>query len=144
MATHDSDMRRFGQWWRRSVRTGRGYAQSAALHGEGDERLGVKESRSALFWGLMLPVTAMLLAWPTLGLSLAALALICAAQVARVYRHCLRRESPRHAFLYAVFCVFGKLPQAVGQLEFRLTQPKPRNAAAAPIASSSPSTNPVA
>jgi GT2 family glycosyltransferase len=143
MATHDSDMRRFSQWWWRSVRTGRGYAQSGALHGEGDERLGVKESRSALFWGLLLPGIAVLLAWPTFGVSLAVLALIYAAQVVRVYRHAIRRETPRRAFLYAVFCVLGKIPQAVGQLQFRFTQPKPRHAPAAPIAAPSPSTNPV-
>ena len=56
MAAHDAAMTRFGQWWRRTLRAGYAFAQSAALHGAPPERLGVRESRSAWFWGFALPL----------------------------------------------------------------------------------------
>jgi len=32
MTLHDADMTRFGQWWRRAVRSGHGFAQVGAMH----------------------------------------------------------------------------------------------------------------
>jgi hypothetical protein len=33
MATHDADIRRFGQWWRRAVRAGHAIGQRSYLNG---------------------------------------------------------------------------------------------------------------
>ena len=67
-------MTRFAQWWRRSVRAGHAYAEGAARYGRTPERHFVRQVRSILFWGIGLPAAAVVLAWPTRGLSLALLA----------------------------------------------------------------------
>src|SRR5208337_3579297 len=65
MALHDMAMTRFRQWWRRSVRAGHAYAEGSAMHGRTEERHWVREARSAGFWGLVVPLIAFGLAWPT-------------------------------------------------------------------------------
>ena len=56
MTLHDMAMTRFGQWWRRGVRTGYGYADGAYLHGKSPERHCIREVRSVVFWGIFLPL----------------------------------------------------------------------------------------
>jgi GT2 family glycosyltransferase len=51
MTIHDANILRFGQWWRRSTRTGWAYAEGAAMNGAPPERHWVREMRSACFWG---------------------------------------------------------------------------------------------
>jgi glycosyltransferase involved in cell wall biosynthesis len=122
MATHDAAMTQARQWWKRSVRCGFAYANGAALHGRGPERHFVREQRRVMVWGVGVPATAAAFAWPTSGLSLALLALY-PLQLARTYRG-LRKRIPHrgHALAYAVSCVFGKFPQAVGLVKFYLGQ----------------------
>jgi GT2 family glycosyltransferase len=105
MTIHDADMHRFGQWWRRGLRSGFGFAQAwrTTRHREAGALYG-RELGRALLWALALPVCslagailvhpAMLLAWPGL----------VAAQYARLRRRC----GGTHAFLlvlshYAAF-----------------------------------------
>jgi hypothetical protein len=112
MAAHDAAISRFGQWWRRTLRAGYAFAQNAALHGAPPERLGVRESRSAWFWGLGIPLLAFG-AMPWLGAwSLALLA----AYPLQVLRLGLRGEN----WWRALFLVLGKFPEMLGQLKFRL------------------------
>jgi len=118
MVLHDADMTRFGQWWRRALRAGWAYAEGAALHGAAAERHWVRERRSILAWGLLLPAGALLLAWPTRGASLLLLA-GWPALAGRIYRRAARDgAAPRDARLLAGFTVLAKLPQAVGVLQF--------------------------
>ncbi len=91
MARHDVAMTRFSQWWRRSRRTGHAYAQVAALHGKGEERYFVRDCRRVWFWGLVLPVIALVLAPFTRGWSLFAAGRLCAA----VCPHLFSREKAR-------------------------------------------------
>ena len=51
MTLHDAAMTRFGQWWRRSVRSGYGFAEGAARR----PPMWQRESRSCVIWGLVLP-----------------------------------------------------------------------------------------
>jgi glycosyltransferase involved in cell wall biosynthesis len=109
MTLHDVAMTRFRQWWRRTRRGGYGYGEGVALYGAPPERHKVFESRRALLWGGVLPVLAivgalftpwallLLLAWP--------------AQMARLV---LRGTDS----MRAVFLVIGKVPEALGILEF--------------------------
>lgn len=122
MALHDMDMTRFGQWWRRSVRTGHAFAEGAALHGAPPERHYAREVRSVVAWGMALPALALALAWPTRGLSLAALAAAYALLAARVYRHVrsARGWPPADARAYAFFVALGKIPGAVGVARYLL------------------------
>ena len=52
MTLHDIAMTRFGQWWRRCVRTGYAYPDLMHLHGKAPERHFVREVRSILISGV--------------------------------------------------------------------------------------------
>jgi GT2 family glycosyltransferase len=95
MTLHDAAMTRFGQWWRRNLRSG--HASAEALHRRGSlrERALFKDVASNVAWSLPVAWPA----WPLLWW--------------RVYR---RRRDPA----YATFIVLGKLPHCQGQLKFWL------------------------
>jgi GT2 family glycosyltransferase len=113
MGSHDAAITRFGQWWKRSVRSGHAYAQAAALHGGG-----VRVNGAIAFWAWMLPAAALAAAWPTRGLSLL-LFLLYPLLTFRIALGRRRRGAEMgHAWLYAVYCVLAKLPQALGQLRY--------------------------
>jgi GT2 family glycosyltransferase len=128
MTLHDMAMTHLGQWWRRTVRSGYGYADGAYLHGKPPERLYVREVRSIVFWGMILPMLVIGLAWPTRGASLALLAgyPILYWRIWRYARH--RGWSRHHARLYAFWGVLGKFPMAIGLLVywFRLITRRPK------------------
>lgn len=112
MTWHDADMTRFGQWWRRSRRTGHAYAEGAALHGAPPERHWRTETRRALVWGALLPAAAILGAL----LHPAALLLLLAypAQVLRLSR--------RMGWERAFFTTLGKFPEALGALSYLVSR----------------------
>ena len=112
MTRHDAAMTRFGQWWKRARRAGHSYAELAALHGRGPERLRVAEARRAVLWGAVLPALTVLAA---LVLSPWALLLLL-AYPAQVLRLILRGTPPIEAVLLTV----GKFPEALGWLDFRM------------------------
>lgn len=112
MARHDAAMHRFGQWWRRSRRAGHAYAEGAALHGAPPERHNVAQTRRALIWGLVIPLAAILGAM-LVSPWLLALLLAWPLQAIRLWR---RDGDP----VRAVFLTLGKLPEALGVLEYWL------------------------
>lgn len=65
MTIHDSAMLRFGQWWKRSVRSGYGAMDVATRFRRGKDGLFVKQVKSARMWVL----TASLIAWLTFGVT---------------------------------------------------------------------------
>jgi hypothetical protein len=118
MTLHDAQMVRFGQWWKRTVRSGHAYAEGFARHGRGAERFCRDQMRSIIEWGLMLPLIALGLAWFTWGLSLA-LFLGYALLFVRVRNWRLQIGDPApHARLYAAYCVLGKFAQLVGAAQY--------------------------
>jgi GT2 family glycosyltransferase len=118
MVLHDSAMMRFGQWWRRTLRSGWAYAEGAALHAGSPERHGLRENLSIAFWGALLPAAVLLLSWPTGGASMLLLGAY-PLLAARIYTRAVRAGLPtRDARLQAFFTVLGKLPQAIGQAQF--------------------------
>lgn len=118
MVLHDAAMTRFGQWWKRATRGGYAYIDGAALNWNADQKYNLKQTRSVLFWGLLLPLLVVALAWPTRGLSLLLLAGYGVLGW-RVYRHQRRRgRSASDARLYAGFTVLGKFAMAVGILQY--------------------------
>jgi GT2 family glycosyltransferase len=128
VSVHDMAMTRFGQWWWRTVRSGYGYADGAYLHGKSPERHCVRDVRSIVFWGMVLPLLAFGLAWPTRGTSLA----LCSAYSLlywRVRRYALSRGwSPSDAHLYGLWTVLAKFPMAVGLVTYwsRLVRRRPK------------------
>ena len=104
------------------MRTGHAYAEGNALHGRSPERHYVRETRSIVAWGLVAPLAALALAWPTRGASLALLLAGCAYLFWRVYRYGRggRGWSPPDARAYAWFVVLGKVPGAIGVARYWL------------------------
>jgi GT2 family glycosyltransferase len=118
MTLHDAAMTRFGQWCRRTMRGGYAYALGASMHGSPPERHWVRETRSIVFWGLVLPLASIVLLWPTRGFS-ACMVAAYALLGWRIFRRMRSRDfSVSEARVYALFCVLGKFPQAVGVLRF--------------------------
>lgn len=109
MTLHDAAMTRFGQWWKRTRRSGHAFAEGAALHGQPPERHCVRETRSALAWGLALPAATVLGA-ALLGPWALLLLLAWPAQLLRL--------APRLGLTRAAFLILGKIPEAVGILEY--------------------------
>jgi GT2 family glycosyltransferase len=115
MALHDSAMSRFGQWWKRSLRAGHAFAQGAGLHGASPERHYVRESRSAWFWALGVPLLAFVFSafFGPIGLVTFA---VYPLQVVRLALRGVR--STRENWLHAAFLVIGKFPVMLGQVQY--------------------------
>jgi GT2 family glycosyltransferase len=110
MTLHDAAMTRFAQWWRRSERSGHGFAQVSAIH----PFLYAREKRSCIIWSLLLPATV-LVSTPLaggLGLPLLLGYLVLASRIVKWRRSC--GDSAPDAALYAAFGVLGKFPEALG------------------------------
>lgn len=115
MTLHDAAMFNFGQWWRRTLRGGYGYAYAVKLHGRGADRHGVRESLGIWVWGLGVPlaILACVLAWGPWSFGLA---LLYPAQVMRIAVR--GKRARRENWLYAVFVMIGKFAEVLGQLKF--------------------------
>jgi GT2 family glycosyltransferase len=118
MTRHDAAMTRFGQWWRRNVRAGHAFAEVSRLHAHNSFGIWKREARSNWFWGLLLPLIAIVAAPFTLGLSLLLLLGYAALgwKIARGRRR--RGDDPKTARLFARYCILSKFAQASGQLRF--------------------------
>lgn len=122
MTLHDASMNRFSQWWKRMKRAGHAYAQGASMHGRHPEKHWTREVRSITFWGGFLPAIALILAWPTNGISLVMFLayFLLIYRASKYYRG--RSFSRSDSFLAATFDVLAKMPQMVGVIKFYLNQ----------------------
>lgn len=128
MSIHDAAMTRFGQWWKRARRAGHAYAEGAWLHGLSPQRHWLRETVRNWVWGLLLPLISLGLAWPTQGLSLLLLLLYPVSLVKSCYSNYRSGQlNLRDSVTYACFCVLGKFPMVVGQLQFLLSKLKGQN-----------------
>ncbi len=129
MGTHDADMHRFAQWWRRAARGGLAFALAAARNGWRD-RAAIRQLASSVLWGVAIPVAllislALIPFDPRASIPATLLALLITAMLLRIARSRRRLgDSWRHALLYAVFCMIAKTAQVVGMLRW-LGMPKP-------------------
>ena len=115
MTLHDADMRRFSQWWRRSVRAGHAFAEVSTLHYRSPKRIWAQSVRSIIFWGGLLPIiilaSAFLLHPAFLGLTA-----LYPMQIARI---AMRRHPPSiDGIISAFFLVLGKFPEMQGVAAF--------------------------
>jgi GT2 family glycosyltransferase len=120
MGVHEAGITRFSQWWRRSLRAGHAAAEARALNGGGPGEQTGRRVISNYLWGAMVPILALAVA-ARAGLAASLLVLTGAwgALGWRVYASSRNgRLPPGDALLYALFCVLGKLPQALGQALF--------------------------
>ena len=108
MTRHDAQIMHLGQWWKRTRRAGHAFAEGAAIHGAGPERHWVRETRRAVMWSALLPLTliASILVSPWAAAALAAYPL-----------QCLRLARPM-GIEWAFFTVLGKFPESIGVMEY--------------------------
>lgn len=123
MTRHDAALVRFRQWWMRSKRAGHAFAQGAWLHGRGPDRHWVKETRRALIWGAGLPALIVLVALVALVALIAPFGpltcifpwvLLALLVYPLQFLRLARKGDPAWAF----FTVLGKVPEALGVLQF--------------------------
>ncbi len=125
MGHHDADMHRFGQWWRRTRRSGQAYAQHMMRHGKSADAGWARQSASILFWAILLPIIVMMMLalgavtgnlwWAIGGVMMAGLYLL---QIMRIFS--AKRASGFDgavAMKIATLLVTGKFAQAVGMVE---------------------------
>lgn len=117
MTLHDADLTRFSQWWKRARRAGHAYGEGAWRHGAPPERHNIRAVKSALIWGLGIPLTTILallvVGWPALFMLL--------IWPLQILRRILKGTPASEAF----FQTLGKIPECLGILEFhkrRLTK----------------------
>lgn len=126
MTLHDADIRRFGQWWRRSQRAGHAFAELAHRHAgmrNPDRR---RTCRKILAWGGVFPLAVLTLAvaglfagWPAW---LAALALVAGWLLNMARLGWKRRgELPtKVAMASGALLMAGKFPEMLGLAQFHL------------------------
>jgi glycosyltransferase involved in cell wall biosynthesis len=118
MTAHDAAIFRFSQWWRRGVRAGHAFAESAWLHGM-TQRPVARRVASIAFWAGLLPALAFALAWPTRGASLWAFAAAIGLLGLRVLAGQLRRgRSLGDGAVYSIFVLIGKGAEMCGFVRF--------------------------
>jgi GT2 family glycosyltransferase len=115
MGMHDAAMTRFGQWWRRTVRSGYAFAQGADMHGAPPERHFVWESRRAWLWGVWLPLVFLMIGlW--FGPWGWAIWLVYPLQITR---QIVRTPgSVRDRMVIALFQMLARFPESLGQIRF--------------------------
>lgn len=118
MTRHDLNMTRFGQYWKRLVRSGWAYCVVAFRCRRGKERFWLRENfvnvAELVFWLVLAVAAAVTGTWWAWVVLIGVLALRIAWITFRVRR---RADDPGSAVLYAVHCVFGRLPFFIGQLK---------------------------
>jgi glycosyltransferase involved in cell wall biosynthesis len=117
MTLHDANITRFGQWWRRNVRSGYAFAQGAHLHGAAPERHWVWQSRRALIWGLWLPILGLFVG-SILGPWGLLIFFVYPLQLLRRFRHASGPGPVKLRLKFAYFELLARFPEAMGQLKF--------------------------
>ena len=139
MTIHDANMQRFAQWWCRSVRCGHAYAQGYDLHRRdrvnGKPHYRQKALLSTLAYGVVFPtlmiflmvMQATLLLSETGQLFLLLAELLVISFYVRIGQRALWAKSDpcnsaKRRFLYALFIVLGKFPEAQGVFKYYLNR----------------------
>jgi hypothetical protein len=125
MTLHDAAITRFGQWWRRTQRSGHAFGEMAHLHPDARDPNWPRSVRSILIWGGVMPtmlMLAILLAvtvdpqWWIAAALLIAPWPVRMAQLAQRQRR--RGLSAKVARASGTLLMLGKLPQLLGLIGF--------------------------
>jgi len=114
MTRHDAAMLTFGQWWRRAVRSGHGFAQVGHMH----PPYFAKEQKRVLAYGIAIPLLMILGLFTWIGLTLLGLSAYGFNYMRT--RQGLKEEgltTPRASRL-ARYITLSKLPNALGFIEY--------------------------
>jgi glycosyltransferase involved in cell wall biosynthesis len=119
MSEHDAAIYHFGQWWRRTLRSGYGYAQAWRRTRNLSQPINGRILRSAFLWAVGIPaglvVAAVLLRQP------AALLLIPLLYAMQVFRIALRREKlSLYGLRASAMLMLAKFAEVAGATRFFL------------------------
>jgi len=125
MTSHDAAILRFGQWWRRTQRSGHACAELAARNRRSPLQDYSRRLSAILFWGAGIPLLTMALflagaasglrgLWVAAGLVLALPLLQCGRLAARE----TRRRLPKEGVTIATFLMLAKPAQAIGAARY--------------------------
>ena len=118
MTFHDASIVSFGQWWKRTVRSGHAYAHCYALHRGGNEKFCFTASLRIWLWALIIPLLIVLLV-VFFDNSFGFLVVLYPVSFFRIFINMnTRLDSWKDSALYAFFTVIGKWPQLIGQFIF--------------------------
>jgi len=125
MCLHDAAIFHFGQWWKRSVRTGHAYAEVSSLHRGSPYAIWHDKVRRSALYGGVIPLTV------AVGSILSPLALIALTfyplQLARIW---LRNAAARKTdWRLCLLVVAGKFPEFQGVSKFYLSKLRNRRSA---------------
>lgn len=126
MTLHDAAITRFGQWWKRNVRSGHAYAQGNFIHGGPPEYFNRRQVRDIEKWAV-LPILLTFLIVGVIGFAaprwaaFGFLPLLGYPMLAvKVSHQRTTTGTPvNQALLYGFFLVLGKFPQWLGVRQFR-------------------------
>jgi hypothetical protein len=154
MTLHDSAITRFGQWFRRQVRSGYGAMDVATRFG--DRGLFVGQVRSARRWTIgwvavlvVATVAASVIAMGWLFVLVGVIAIAPLAQAARLGMRSRKRLGMRDAIAHGLLTMIGKWGHVLGQFKYRRDRAAGRNtrlieyksAACPPVTPTSPPTS---
>lgn len=118
MVRHDAAMTRFSQFWRRARRAGHAFAEGHWRHRHGPEGYYRHETRRALLWGAVLPLTILLL----LPVHAAIAAFLFAAYPVQVLRLAAREGFSRPAWEAATLHTLAKFAEARGVFSYHIAR----------------------
>ena len=114
MTQHDAAMTHFGQWWRRAVRSGYGYAEGCHLCARSSEVLWKRQLMRSVFWGAAVPLAIALGAFVT-PFAIAA-PVVYPLQIGRI---ALRHDATMgRSWAYGAFMTLGHFPALQGIIKF--------------------------
>lgn len=119
MTEHDAAILHFGQWWRRALRGGFGYAQVHQVTTAAGTPLYRRQLQSAAFWVVGVPVAGALLGMATgRAVFLLLPVLLWALQIARI---AIRRGAGSSwSWQSATLLMIAKIPELLGAVRFLL------------------------
>lgn len=125
MSEHDAATFSFGQWWRRTVRSGYGYAQAWRATRRMPNPVNDARLKSALAWVVAIPLAIVVLA-AVIGAP-AILLLVPAAYVLQIVRIAMRRRQlTRHGLRASMMIMIAKVAELVGATRLFLER-RPRH-----------------
>ena len=120
MTLHDAAMMRFGQWWKRSVRSGHAFAEGHTFMAQVRSGIGSGNHDGPGFGGDN--TVADIAGVPMLGWGALALSFLYPLQVVRLALQGKGSLSLRDRWLTAVFLVLSKFPELAGQVRYRVSR----------------------
>ena len=117
MTEHDARMSTLGQFWRRSIRGGFGYAQVWSRTRNSGTPLYARQLVSALSWAVILPLTVVAIGLAIGSVSiLLMLPIVYLLQAMRIYS--ISRRSAPQQLGRAVLTLFAKFPESLGAARY--------------------------